>query len=83
MATFRVHSSALHDPNLPVDAATENAISYFYLIFFLVVLMIIAREEFRKCFSFYLKDSNRIQFKNSNHVPLDLGLCFYWMDLIK
>ena len=34
MATFRVHSSALHDPNLPVDAATENAISYFYSNFF-------------------------------------------------
>ena len=81
MGTFRVHSSALHDPNLPVDAATENAISYFYS-HFLVVLMIIAREEFRKCFSFYL-ELKQNQFKNSNHVPLDLGLSFYWMDLIK
>ena len=62
MGAFRVHSSALHDPNLPVDAATENAISYFYS-HFLVVLMIIAREEFRKCFSFYFKLSNKINLK--------------------
>ena len=44
--------------------------------------MIIAREEFRKCFSFYLKLKQN-QIENSIHVPLDLGLGFYWMDLIK
>ena len=34
MGRCRVQCSALHDLNLPVDAATENAISDFFLEIF-------------------------------------------------
>ena len=77
MGRCRVQCSALHDLNLPVDAATENAISDFFFGNFLLVLMIIAREEFRKCFSFYLKLKRiKIQFKNSKRVPLETWTMF-------
>lgn len=60
---------ALHDPNLPVDAATENAISDFLWKFF-------SRFDdhcprgISQMFLFYLKLKRiKIKFKNSNHVP--------------
>ena len=46
--------------------------------------MIIGREEFRKCFSFYLNSNeSKLNLKIPTTSLWRLGLCFYWMDLIK